>query len=1485
MEWNKLRAFGKGIPDAFEELVCQLASTESIPGLIQFNRIAPPDAGVECFCELDNGNVWGWQAKFFDNLGPSQWSQIDSSVKTAIDKYPTLVKYFICTPIDRASPKKKGQKWSMDVWETKVQAWKQYAKRKRRTVEFEYWGNHEIFQRLAKDENKGRRAYWFNTEIFTEQWFSNLLEENIKNLGPRYSPQLNVSLPIAKVFDGLSRDNAFEKKCKQEFEGFMTETRSLPKSGYESVDQAIDLIRTELGKFVHLYKDTRFRNIGKVEWDGLLLMFQVIGEKTSVAQQVLETMVRDTKAKRATQNEQTERGDPEHHGDRRALQRILHATTQMEEFIRSPTVQLSINPLLAINGKAGVGKSHLLADVAVHRRDNGLPTLLFLGQHFTLGDPWRQMLQRAQTNLTREEFLGALDSYGQALNSRVLIFIDAINEGDGRLLWPDNLAGLLATFKRYPFIGVGLSIRSSYADLLLPRQLRQTSNLIEVEHHGFANQEYLAAKVFFSWYKIALPSVPLLNPEFSNPLFLRLFCEGLNGEGLKNIPDGFEGITKILEYFLQSVNNKISTRYNVPVELLLVQKVVKGFAAFSAQSQNRVTFDDGYSFIQKVPELSNINHGEFLSALISEGVITKNLSWDQSGEPVEYLYLMYERFADHLTCAFYLDKTKSKNAVGKLFRKGGGLFNFTRDDQELIFNKGIIDALAIQLPDRFGVELFDVVKGTRKDLSVLTSVIESIPWRAKATLNESVYAYINKHIKGDRYRYESFVATILSVSLVPGHFFNSDFLNRILSSQSMPDRDALWSQAISHKYHYENAHIVKRLVDWVYDLNDAVFLDNVSAEHAATVLTWFLSSSDNVLRNTTTKALVNLLTSRIDVLIDIMKKFNGVNDPYVTQRLYAVAFGCTVRNGSPAEAHKVARFVAEAFFSKVPVPVDILTRDYARNIIEYAYTTGFTCTQNFRPPYNSKWIGKLPKIDQLKKKFDGQAFQFLVGSITASDFANYVLHADKGHSSWTGLRFGESKKNRKTIYNEFLKGFSSKQKRLWDDLNPLIGEPGPMDFGERGGFNKIKFKVFVVTGRKTDRELKKANALFNASLSAGQKKLYFQQVKPFLDHNRDVVDDIQSLDMRIAQAFILNRVLEFGWTPAKHGNFDSFIGHPMGHERRPRAIERIGKKYQWIAYYEFMARVADNFKFKEGKYQGPWEPYLRDIDPTTILRKKENEELQSFWWSVLPYTAWSPQSKTWTKKTTDLPSAESLLIRKDTSGTEWLVLEANHSWQQPLEIDQERFVNAQKDLWYHTRSYITTKSEHGKLIKNLKGKNFMNDWLPSAIARYEVFSREYYWAPPCAYYRQEAYPEYGLSIVNNQEETEMLGTAFVTTAEYSWDKDPLRFHLPSEIIFRLMKLRHGKIDGQFENANGEVVCFDPSAMHSSASCLLVRRKDFQEMLADNDLFVLWTFLGAKEVIAAHKIVDELNISSIVEFSGKRLKTHSTFFNGSIRKKR
>lgn len=51
---------------------------------------------------------------------------------------------------------------------------------------------------------------------------------------------------------------------------------------------------------------------------------------------------------------------------------------------------------------------------------------------------------------------------------------------------------------------------------------------------------------------------------------------------------------------------------------------------------------------------------------------------------------------------------------------------------------------------------------------------------------------------------------------------------------------------------------------------------------------------------------------------------------------------------------------------------------------------------------------------------------------------------------------------------------------------------------------------------------------------------------------------------------------KYGYREDKHGTFDQKIGSGRGRSTVPN--ERIGKKYQWLALHELLARVADNFK-------------------------------------------------------------------------------------------------------------------------------------------------------------------------------------------------------------------------------------------------------------------------------------------------------------------
>ena len=199
IEWNKLRILCGSQQHAFEELCCQLAQLETFPQDSQFYRIEAPDAGVECYWKLSNGKEEAWQAKFFlSSPNENQWKQIDKSVKTAIDKHPKLSKYIVCLPINRQDPRIPNQNWFMDNWNKRVKKWNKWAKAEGISVDFDYWGESEIIERLSKPENRGRYYFWFNKEIFHYSWFERQVKPNIANVGERYSPQLNFELPIAK---------------------------------------------------------------------------------------------------------------------------------------------------------------------------------------------------------------------------------------------------------------------------------------------------------------------------------------------------------------------------------------------------------------------------------------------------------------------------------------------------------------------------------------------------------------------------------------------------------------------------------------------------------------------------------------------------------------------------------------------------------------------------------------------------------------------------------------------------------------------------------------------------------------------------------------------------------------------------------------------------------------------------------------------------------------------------------------------------------------------------------------------------------------------------------------------------------------------------------------------------------------------------------------------------------------------------------------
>lgn len=294
-------------------------------------------------------------------------------------------------------------------------------------------------------------------------------------------------------------------------------------------------------------------------------------------------------------------------------------------------------------------------------------------------------------------------------------------------------------------------------------------------------------------------------------------------------------------------------------------------------------------------------------------------------------------------------------------------------------------------------------------------------------------------------------------------------------------------------------------------------------------------------------------------------------------------------------------------------------------------------------------------------------------------------------------------------------------------------------------------------------------------------------------------------------------------------------------------VERIGKKYQWIVFYQILARLADNYEFyeryhedKKSKYSGPWNPFVRDFDPTTNLLKRENVPM-SAWWQSYSYALSNKDLSSWMQDTQDLPDLKKIIEVKDDNDDMWLLLENHDSWR-----------DGDRDFWYQLRSYIIPKKQKKEITRWLENQNFMGRWMPESQTITELYLREYFWSPSIKDFSQPYYRGEEWHSLQDSINGKKIGDVSTTSLEYLWERDIINqdenstsLHLPNKKLFNLLKLRHGDVDGYFINESGKVIAFNPSSLYKTTSRLLIRKKELLDALETEGLDIFWTGLGEK----------------------------------------
>src|SRR3989339_761551 len=253
------------------------------------------------------------------------------------------------------------------------------------------------------------------------EWFQRQCEASILDLGNRYTPELNFKLEVSDIFEGIGRTKKFQKSFTEKIDSLLISGKKVLKD-IPQIKEHILLLEKFFDDILELYNKTTFSGI------------QALPSKE------FQELIED--AKKTTE----------------IIQEFYHRLSKFGHFINGNSVKLANNPYLVLDGEAGIGKSHMLGDVISVRTQFNYQSIFLLGQHFVSEeDPWTQIFKRLQINSKSNDFLQKLNEFGKTSNKRVLIIIDAINEGKGKKCWPNFINSFIKEIKSYEWLGLVLS--------------------------------------------------------------------------------------------------------------------------------------------------------------------------------------------------------------------------------------------------------------------------------------------------------------------------------------------------------------------------------------------------------------------------------------------------------------------------------------------------------------------------------------------------------------------------------------------------------------------------------------------------------------------------------------------------------------------------------------------------------------------------------------------------------------------------------------------------------------------------------------------------------------------------------------------------------------------------------------------------------------------------------------------------------------------
>ena len=922
------------------------------------------------------------------------------------------------------------------------------------------------------------------------------------------------------------------------------------------------------------------------------------------------------------------------------------------------------------------------------------------------------------------------------------------------------------------------------------------------------------------------------------------------------------GTKSILSFYVESVARHLGAGRDGTNDLVAPTKnALSGMAAIMAAGRcDHVARADAEgianSSFSSFPPPSGLN---WLDVLLRNGLLRLDPDpqvspRDPLQTPLDVVRFSFQRFQDHLIADVLL---KNVTDSATAFSSGGAL-GFILNGTNIAWQwRGLIDALATQMPERFGRELVDSLPGNVdqwwQDWSIQSAFSESVRWREKRAFTKRTLDLFNRLNASTDTRFSLLIELSASVD----HPWNADLIHKNLLPKKLPERDAFWSIEMNDATD-EETHPIHRLIDWCRHGQNAGAVEETQ-RLCAFVLSWCFALSSRPIRDQATKALASLFLARKSLFSTIVAAFKGVDDLYVWERIFAAAYGACCVEPNHEALSDYAAIAFDVVFVSGHVPEHVLLRDYARGIVELAAHNGVlpksVDISRARPPYGSP----IPKLSvseahakRAAKKAGNDAILSSCSGFTG-DFGTYTLTHAVNH-------FTTVKLSNPIPYtaHEFRNRFESEvvniteaRARAWQRLRDAMTPR--LDIVIRG-VKRAPRKPVRANRQNSAQEIKAALSRFLSLLTPREQSRFMTDAAAYMGFKVKAKRiDPPTVDLSVARRWVAVQAYALGWT---HKRFPKESASHYSPSRDRPQVERIGKKYQWLALNQLLCRLADNYWMGGGisdgtrKYENSIDiGFFRDIDPTVLEQSvgMATQHAANDWMYGLPIQLPDTDEVKlgkWPFLSDPAKALPQLIYRTDTSGRSWTALYDHYSRTGRYDRESRGSSHTMRQQEFRfVLSVVIKKSAVGRFVRDLSRKRSIDVmwWDPPEFID-GPFLRESPWR---AIWEIPQWEENGWSAPK--------GLSIARPVyEYRWEShldaslpDGASSLMPATWLVRDMKLERDRQDAERFLASDDSVRFIASRAPDSRSSALIDAKSFADYLNNRGLACVWLFVAER----------------------------------------